>query len=346
MTNTIEQAKTLLRSTPLPKDLVDYLVRYSSLNADDPRRETRAAEQLSSFLCYQVSFDASWDPDSDAPRPDWWYPGMPVSMSNGEEDDEGDWDAQGDGHDEDGEDGEDDEGDWDDWDDDASVSGNDDARITDEDAFPLGMSKYRGLPHLPPDMPWPEGLYFAAQLNLAQLARVDHSDRLPKDGMLYIFYNGGLEAQITHWRGPVEQLERRAYPELSTLPDAEHYYERFRAGQQIRFRPHWLLIESDSELYDHSQVPALLPAELEEAVSRVLGAPLATSDCIRRIYGRRFDYQDRFGYDKRGRPIDAEKGWMVLFHDEFGDAAVHFRCSPEAAARGDFSNIDVTASCT
>lgn len=222
-------------------------------------------------------------------------------------------------------------------------------QIADEQAVPLGTSKYRGLPHLPRGMPWPEGLYFGAQLNLAQLAKVDTSDRLPKEGMLYFFYSNNLEAQVIHWTGPVEQLDRRAYPNLSALPDADYYYPMFRVGEQIKLNPHWLLICHEGELYDHSGIRELLPAELVDAVSLALGAPLASYDCIRRIYGRRFDYQDEFeiaGFED-GEPIfDDPKSRVVLLHDQIGGAAVHVWCSPEAAARGDFSKIDVTTSCT
>ncbi|MCA9708068.1 MAG: DUF1963 domain-containing protein [Myxococcales bacterium] len=223
-------------------------------------------------------------------------------------------------------------------------------QITDEDAVPLGASKYRGLPHLPRDMPWPEGLYFCAQLDLDELARVDRSERLPKEGMLYFFYDGGVEAQVIHWSGPVEQLERRPYPDLSTLPDAEYYYERFRVGERIQFNPHWLLVYNEGELYDHSEIRALLPAELVDAVSQALGAPLASFDCMRRIYGRRFDFQEQFEFedlDEEGEPIfDDPENRVVLLHDQLGDAAIHLWCSPEAAARGDFSGVRVTTSCT
>lgn len=66
--------------------------------------------------------------------------------------------------------------------------GLDGTRIEDERAVPLGSSKVRGLPHLPRGMQWPKGLYFAAQLNLEQLAQVDRSGWLPKSGMLYFFW--------------------------------------------------------------------------------------------------------------------------------------------------------------
>jgi len=136
-----------------------------------------------------------------------------------------------------------------------------DVRITDEHAFPLGASKYRGLPHLPRGMHWPEGLYFGAQLDLAALAKVDQSDRLPKDGMLYLFYSTHdrrLECKVIHWVGPRHDLEVRGYPDLSTLPGADYTYDRFRVGEPIEFGPHWIIRHDGDDLSRRSGPRRLL----------------------------------------------------------------------------------------
>lgn len=317
MTTPIERAKALLKTIPYTKALADCVAGYPD-HDESYWTPTEVAENLVKYFGYQVAIDGDWVPGkSDL--------GLDSSF------------------------------------------GREDVRIVDEQSVPLGISKYRGLPHLPRDMPWPAGLYFAAQLNLAELAKVDVSGRLPKDGMLYFFYNGGLEFQVTHWQGDVDELERRPYPDPSTLPLAQFYYEQFRVGERIVFSPHWLFVPSESDLYDHSGFRGALPADLLAEVSRILGAPLADYDCDRRIYGRPFYFQDEegrpdgfdedgqpfwndeepIGFDENGEPLFQEpEPRLLLFHDCFDDAMVHFMCSPEDAARGDFSAVEVTASTT
>ncbi|MCA9706821.1 MAG: DUF1963 domain-containing protein, partial [Myxococcales bacterium] len=198
-----------------------------------------------------------------------------------------------------------------------------------------------------PGMEWPEGLYFGAQLNLVELAKVDCSDRLPKDGMLYVFYNLAEEFQVIHWRGPVEDLERREYPPRSAFPDARHYYDEFMAGERIDFKPYWLLIFNEGEAYDHPEARRILPPDRIEAISSVLGAPLGDRDCSRRIYGRRVGDFEISGFDERGEPIwDDPESQVVLFHDQIADTFLHLWCSPEAAARGDFSRVECTGWCS
>ncbi|MDR1481095.1 MAG: DUF1963 domain-containing protein [Synergistaceae bacterium] len=67
----------------------------------------------------------------------------------------------------------------------------------DEAAFRLGESKFGGLPHLPADFEWPmyngKPLAFIAQFNLADVAAYDTDNKLPHEGILYFFYEGGEE---------------------------------------------------------------------------------------------------------------------------------------------------------
>ena len=163
-----------------------------------------------------------------------------------------------------------------------------------------------------------------------------------KTGMLYLFFNGALESRVIHWQGSTADLEIREYPEPPTLPDAEHYLSDFLQGETIELRPHWIMHLNEGELFDYRDVHRLLPEELVVELSDKLDAPLASWDCRRRLYGKPLCFQ---GEDE---PVPWRKPEtrMVLFQDPFGDAIVHFMCDPEAAARGDFSAVEVTASCT
>jgi uncharacterized protein YwqG len=67
----------------------------------------------------------------------------------------------------------------------------------EETEFRLGESKFGGLPHLPADFVWPvyngKPLAFIAQFNLADVAAYDTGNKLPHEGILHFFYEGGVE---------------------------------------------------------------------------------------------------------------------------------------------------------
>jgi uncharacterized protein YwqG len=66
-------------------------------------------------------------------------------------------------------------------------------RSIDENELPIGASKIGGLPDLPDSIGWPEWkglpLGFIAQINLSDVAALDKDDLLPKQGILYFFYD-------------------------------------------------------------------------------------------------------------------------------------------------------------
>ena len=92
----------------------------------------------------------------------------------------------------------------------------------EEDDFELGESKIGGAAHLPPDFIWPEfwdcPLIFIAQFNLADIKKYDLDKKLPQEGMLYFFYEGGRESFgddlnkkgsffVAHYKGDISKLE-------------------------------------------------------------------------------------------------------------------------------------------
>ena len=62
-------------------------------------------------------------------------------------------------------------------------------RITDEEAGPMGVSKVRGRPHLLAGTDWPEGFYFEAQLDLAEIAANGLWPWMPSEGLLTLFFD-------------------------------------------------------------------------------------------------------------------------------------------------------------
>lgn len=102
-----------------------------------------------------------------------------------------------------------------------------------EEPLPVGRSRVGGEPDLPPDFEWPyfHGLpmTFIAQFNLSEVAPYDREARLPRSGMLYLFYDARQEAagfdprdrgagRVFHWEGDPAALTRTPPPE--ELPDS------------------------------------------------------------------------------------------------------------------------------
>ncbi len=220
-----------------------------------------------------------------------------------------------------------------------------DKRIDDENAVILGTSKYRGLPHLPRGMEWPQNLYFDSQINLTDLAEVDVSGRLPRSGMLYFFFNNRGDHAVVHWDGPAEELELREYPDASALADSKYYLADFlKARATLTFEPYWLCYLNHGDSTDYRDLRAELPDELVECVSKVLEAPFLEWDNSSRLYGRPHYWQGEdegempVGFDDDGEPIWGEpREKLLLLQTELADASIHFWSDPKAAASGDFS---------
>lgn len=101
----------------------------------------------------------------------------------------------------------------------------------EDDSIPIGCSKFGGCPDLPPDALWFRTedtgvpMSFLAQVNLAEAAAYDTENKLPKQGMLYFFYDCSLDGMVwgfepedrAHWRvlfynGDLSLLARRNAP--------------------------------------------------------------------------------------------------------------------------------------
>jgi Domain of unknown function (DUF1963) len=102
------------------------------------------------------------------------------------------------------------------------------------DAIPsLGQSKIGGKPHLPASVAWPSDaagrprLAFLLQVNLAEVAAIEHENPLPRSGMLYLFAVCDKKSAQSYIMGPdntavvfvsePHDLLAREYPE--SLPD-------------------------------------------------------------------------------------------------------------------------------
>jgi uncharacterized protein YwqG len=129
------------------------------------------------------------------------------------------------------------------------------ARLADDpDALTIGSSRIGGLPDLPPNMTWPVRngrlCEFIAQINLSETSRYDEMGLLPKEGILFFFYDGreyedvhyqpfqkGRET-IFYYSGDINSLQRAA-----DFPDQLDDFQRYRTCS-ITFERDWMLPNS------------------------------------------------------------------------------------------------------
>jgi hypothetical protein len=214
-----------------------------------------------------------------------------------------------------------------------------------EEEIPLGATKYRGLPHLPAGTAWPARCYFAAQLNLAELAALGVETPLPTEGMLYLFFNGGGDCQVIHYTGPMDALEVTPYPDAATLPHARYYLREFAGSPQRATLKPGAIFYFGGDAFQYKEITQALPDALKAQVEALLGCPITDSDFGVKLFGRPHYWQ---GEDERDLDEGGEDGEpdLLLFEDELGDASIHFWIDAAALAAGDFSGVWVTGSGT
>jgi hypothetical protein len=211
--------------------------------------------------------------------------------------------------------------------------------VTDESAVPLGASLHRGLPHLPPELAWPAGMYFAAQFNLTELHPMDVHGIFPDSGMLYIFTDCESRVRVLHYDGPLEALRITRYPDPASIPNAEFYLDDFvKNTGLLSFVPQALFYVGDGDAYDLSKITGLVPRELRDQVGRLLGAPVAARDTDRRIFGRPIYWQ---GEDEGPAPRGTRH---LLFQDEHEDATLHVWISEKDARARNYGRCSFDSS--
>ena len=235
--------------------------------------------------------------------------------------------------------------------------------VETESAVPLGASKYKGLPHLPPGLDWPAGHFFTAQFNLAELHPDDVFGAFPATGVLYLFMPETTDVTVLHYDGPLDALRITPYPDAATLPGAEHYLaDHLKQSSLLRYHPHYVF-DLPSESHEVADVAKLVPAELKGQVGAVLRAKLATERHQGvRLFGPPtywqgeedgLDLREYFGEDyyQDQDPARVEKMLYtgrkyLLFQDENYDGNTHVWIKADEAARRDYSDAWVTYSGT
>jgi len=157
----------------------------------------------------------------------------------------------------------------------------------DEDEIPVGSSKLAGMPDLPPDTAWPlfqnKPMSFICQLRLDQVAALDTKSVLPKEGMLYFFYNGSNlsfgewpkdrgSGMVLYFNGDQKTLQRRAFPDKLEW----RYYPC-----ALTFSRQLVLPSVNSELVERLRLPEKAIAQYRSLLDNIAcmqGGPLPSAD--------------------------------------------------------------------
>ena len=140
---------------------------------------------------------------------------------------------------------------------------------------PIGTTKLGGLPDLPPSVDYPEceaysifpniKLPLVCQINCKELAPfLDSESRVPKKGMLYIFWNnedpksymrkyGVHTLRVYYWNGNTSNLVRKQADEKTKLrPEKKVIFSKYKEiyTERLEQRTEELLWELESECED------------------------------------------------------------------------------------------------
>lgn len=205
--------------------------------------------------------------------------------------------------------------------------------VTPGDQIPVGASKFGGLPDLPDSFVWPrsdegEPLLFLCQFNLAELAPYDRDALLPREGMLYIFYDvmtmpsvpyDGYEGWAVRYEAG-QELKRRRGPEdvpgygayarleLSPTPELPFLGSGLVPREMLEGREYW-------DLLGFTDRYAATGSEKANSFCKLLGHSYqywsdSAEDFCERAYRKRYGAEGRPHADPR-HPACAAR-WINL----------------------------------
>lgn len=204
------------------------------------------------------------------------------------------------------------------------------SRMGDESDLPLGASKIKGIPHLPPGFDWPGGALFLAQFNLEDLAPQDVQQLLPATGIMYFFFNPNTATgTVYYYTGAFDVLNLRHYPENGN-DDLEYFLEEYRDRlYQVTFEK--------KAAFCIDGILEQLPDMLKNEVSDILDCPLTARAIGDNLFGQPGYWQGEneiFGNKQMEEEAD-----LLLFQYEFGEGHIHFWISAAELGACDFSKV-------
>lgn len=219
-----------------------------------------------------------------------------------------------------------------------------------ENEFEIGESKIGGFPHLKHDFDWStfngKHLAFLGQINLKEISVYDKEKLLPSSGILYFFYEGGMEVWgydpkdkagfKVIYEKDIGNLELSSHPEglekyLIFSPcklkftdektystDAYSIYNKFEAAEIV-----------DKEILDDEEVLNTMLEYYEdnlEIVTQLLGNPYLIQGDIfleSQLVSNGLYCGDQTGYnDPKAKELESGlKDWILLFQLDSEDDA-------------------------
>ncbi len=155
-------------------------------------------------------------------------------------------------------------------------------KVKTEKDIPVGASKVKGCPDMPDSMVWPPNLYFLAQLNCAEVSKIDNTGFFPDTGMVYFFANSNVDDYaMQYYDGPVSDLKRRNLPPADKFDDSQYYYKEFKDNfRSLKMKPVFVF-NVDSGLNQE-----FVSAELIEQLERILKAGFSDQCSSFSVFGR------------------------------------------------------------
>lgn len=121
----------------------------------------------------------------------------------------------------------------------------------------IGKTKLGGCPDLPANINWPKSKYddlpmsFLGQLNLAEISAYDELEQLPKEGILYFFFDVGSADEGTVIYSTESDLARKSFPP-DFFPPKKSFFQRILTGKNRERK----LKESAVEIGKEYHVPS------------------------------------------------------------------------------------------
>lgn len=155
-----------------------------------------------------------------------------------------------------------------------------------ENEINIGQSKLGGCPDLPKDIDWfkfnEKSMSFIAQINLEEASKFDLDNKLPKEGILYFFYDSKQEAwgfdpkdkkgsKVYYYKGEYSKLERKAKP--TDLEEYSHFESCKLTFSSIASIPEFENDSLDLELNDEEsdRYYDLIEEEFDGEIHKLLG---------------------------------------------------------------------------
>lgn len=186
----------------------------------------------------------------------------------------------------------------------------------EDDAIPIGNTKFGGAPDLPEHIEWPkysdEYMPFICQLNLQEITNWDYEGKLPDHGWIYVFDTqepNDHGYRMIYYDGSISDLKPRSIDEDLIFEEGRLY-----PACEVSFAPEWMLATYSSGDFED----ALKQHHIEED-------PFDIYDKVETKLKEIFSYggnHQLFGYAYMGSIIDDDNLLLEVGSDDNMDLMI------------------------